>query len=125
MPGSAGGTASASTLILSSRSSPVTRPARALALDFATLGVVAEIRFQIRGTWEYRCLIYTLLSAMLRLLVLSLLTLSVTAQFQFFDQFFGGQQQPQHQQEKQNVASDSKWYQQNWEQGMFPFFLRV
>lgn len=40
------------------------------------------------------------------------------AQFQFFEQFFqGGQQQTS--QEKQNVPSDSSWYRQNWEGGMF------
>ena len=60
---------------------------------------------------------------MLRLLVLLTFALSVSAQFQFFDQFFGNQQQQQHQsQEKQNVASDSNWYKQNWEQGKSPFF---
>ncbi|KAK5271966.1 Long chronological lifespan protein 2, partial [Exophiala xenobiotica] len=38
-----------------------------------------------------------------------------TAQFQFFEQFFQGGQQPQGQPEKQNVPSDSSWYRQNWE----------
>lgn len=42
-----------------------------------------------------------------------------TAQFQFFEQFFHGGQQAQTQQEKQNVPSDSSWYRQNWEGGMF------
>ena len=48
------------------------------------------------------------------LLVLAL-ALSVTAQFQFFEQFFGGEQQ--HQQ-PQNVPSDSSWYKQNYAKGL-------
>lgn len=48
-------------------------------------------------------------------LLLPVFVLAVSAQFQFFDQFFGGQQQQQ--QEKQNVGSDSSWFQQNWHQG--------
>ncbi|KAI9757512.1 MAG: Long chronological lifespan protein 2 [Chaenotheca gracillima] len=41
-----------------------------------------------------------------------LLLSSANAQFQFFEQMFqGGQQEPQ----PQNVASDSSWYQQNYE----------
>lgn len=51
---------------------------------------------------------------------------AVTAQFQFFGDFFGhqGQQQGQ-QQERQNVASDSNWYRQTWESGKHskPFIL--
>ncbi|KAK5089820.1 Long chronological lifespan protein 2 [Exophiala xenobiotica] len=46
---------------------------------------------------------------------------SASAQFQFFDQFFGGQQQQGGQQEKQNVASDSTWFQQNWQQACVHF----
>lgn len=50
-------------------------------------------------------------------IVTLLLFLSVvSAQFQFFEQFFqGGQQQAAP--EKQNVPSDSNWYRQNWEGG--------
>jgi len=48
---------------------------------------------------------------------LTLFAAAASAQFQFFDQFFGGQQQQGGQQEKQNVASDSTWFQQNWQQG--------
>jgi hypothetical protein len=44
----------------------------------------------------------------------------VSAQFQFFEQFFQGGQQQQGAQEKQNVPSDSNWYRQNWEGGKFP-----
>ena len=52
----------------------------------------------------------------MRLLLPIVLALSATAsaQFQFFDQMFNGQQQ---QQEPQNVASDSNWYKQVYEQG--------
>ena len=59
---------------------------------------------------------------MSRLLILCLYALSyftlASAQFQFFEQMFqqGGQQQQQ--QEKQNVASDSEWYQQTYDSGM-------
>jgi hypothetical protein len=52
-------------------------------------------------------------------ILLSVLTIhaaTVTAQFQFFEQMFGGQQQQQ--QQPQNVASDSNWYRQNYEAGM-------
>lgn len=51
---------------------------------------------------------------------LTLFVAAASAQFQFFDQFFGGQQQQGGQQEKQNVASDSTWFQQNWQQGKDP-----
>lgn len=60
----------------------------------------------------------------LLLLLTSLLPLT-SAQFQFFEQMFnqGGQQQPsqhpQHQ-EKQNVPSDSAWYQRNYDAGTLP-----
>ena len=47
----------------------------------------------------------------------------VSAQFQFFDQFFGGQQSGGQQQQGGNVASDSKWYQQTWEGGEFEIYL--
>lgn len=55
----------------------------------------------------------------LKLMLAFLCVLSaVSAQFQFFDQFFGtGQQQAHH--EKQNVASDSGWYQHTWESGEY------
>jgi hypothetical protein len=35
--------------------------------------------------------------------------------------FQGGQQQQRH--EPQNAASDSNWYQQNYEAGKLPYFL--
>ena len=49
-----------------------------------------------------------------------LLVSSVSAQFQFFDQFFqgGNQQQQQQAQQKQNAPSDSNWYRGMWEGGM-------
>ena len=50
------------------------------------------------------------------LLLLSLWTLTATAQFGFFDQMFGnngGQQQ----QQQANVRSDSSWYQAQYENG--------
>ena len=52
-------------------------------------------------------------------LVCSLASLSL-AQFQFFEQMFnqGGQQQRQQQDQPQNVASDSEWYQRTYEGGM-------
>ena len=50
------------------------------------------------------------------LLVLLILPCIATAQFQFFNNFFEGQH-PQQAQEKQNVASDSGWYQQVVENG--------
>merc|ERR1711881_484986 len=53
----------------------------------------------------------TMKSIMGSLLLVLALALSVSAQFQFFEQFFGGDQQ-HHQ--PQNVASDSSWYQQNY-----------
>ena len=53
-------------------------------------------------------------------LVLALFAGLSAAQFQFFEQMFGGQQQHhqghQHQ-EKQNVASDSEWYQRTYDGG--------
>lgn len=52
------------------------------------------------------------------LLSCSLLTLPTTAQFQFFEQMFSQNSQPNphhHQQGPQNVPSDSEWYQRNYE----------
>ncbi|MCJ1409441.1 Long chronological lifespan protein 2 [Ptychographa xylographoides] len=57
------------------------------------------------------------------LAILTILLPFTSAQFQFFEQMFQGhpqqqqQQQQQSQQAPQNVASDSKWYQQNYEAG--------
>ncbi|KAF2403062.1 hypothetical protein EJ06DRAFT_541830 [Trichodelitschia bisporula] len=47
--------------------------------------------------------------------LLALLGLFVTSslQFEFFEQMFGGQRQQS--QQRQNVASDSSWYRQNYE----------
>lgn len=75
--------------------------------------------FHLRTTsFTTRITIFTYApTAMQSLLSISLFILVVSAQFQFFDQFFGGQQQQQGQQEKQNVASDSSWFQGNWQQG--------
>lgn len=47
-----------------------------------------------------------------------LLVATAQAQFQFFEQMFGGARQEHHQQEQQNVPSDSSWYQRHWEGGM-------
>jgi len=55
-------------------------------------------------------------------LLLSAFATLGTAQFQFFEQMFQGQQQPQQHQEPQNVASDSTWYQQTYESGIYPSF---
>jgi 2',3'-cyclic-nucleotide 2'-phosphodiesterase (5'-nucleotidase family) len=51
--------------------------------------------------------------------IIYLFVSAVSAQFQFFDQFFGGHQQQQAPPEKQNVASDSTWYRQTWEGGEY------
>ncbi|MCJ1473577.1 Long chronological lifespan protein 2 [Lambiella insularis] len=53
-------------------------------------------------------------SAPLLFLTLLLLPLAA-AQFQFFEQMFQGHPQQQQQQAPQNVASDSSWYRQNYE----------
>jgi hypothetical protein len=47
---------------------------------------------------------------------------TVNAQFQFFEQMFQGQGQ---QQEPQNVASDSGWYQETYENGAPPHLLTL
>lgn len=52
------------------------------------------------------------------LLVIFSITLPVTAQFNFFEQMFGGQQQAQ--QAPQNVGSDSAWYRQQYDAGRIP-----
>ena len=55
-------------------------------------------------------------SALSLLLAALLLAVSpVAAQFQLFEQMFGGGQQQAHQ--PQDVASDSNWYRQNWDNG--------
>jgi len=54
-----------------------------------------------------------------------LLATTVSAQFQgFFEQMFGGQQgghggHGHHHQQQQNMPSDSKWFRQNYEAGMW------
>ncbi|KAL8852424.1 MAG: hypothetical protein Q9221_002654 [Calogaya cf. arnoldii] len=53
------------------------------------------------------------------LLALTTLLPLTTAQFQFFEQMFSGGHQHQQPQQPQNVASDSEWYQQNYEAGTF------
>ena len=50
--------------------------------------------------------------------VVLLFVACVSANFQFFDQFFGGQQQQHQTQQKQDGPSDSVWYQQSWEGSM-------
>lgn len=54
---------------------------------------------------------------LLILLILPLLPFT-TAQFQFFEQMFNRGGEPQ-QQRQQNVASDSRWYQETYENGYF------
>ena len=46
-----------------------------------------------------------------------LLAGAANAQFQFFENMFGGQQGGPQQQQQGNAPSDSNWYQQNWDQG--------
>lgn len=40
------------------------------------------------------------------------------AQFQFFEQMFGGNGQQQESQDRRNVPSDSAWYQKTYDGGM-------
>jgi hypothetical protein len=51
------------------------------------------------------------------LVALLSLALTASAQFQFFEQMFGGHQQQA--QQPQNVGSDSSWWRKNYEQGTF------
>ena len=55
------------------------------------------------------------------LLLVLALALSVSAQFQFFEQFFGGEQQQQ--QQAQNVPSDSSWYRENYAKGRNTYYI--
>lgn len=61
----------------------------------------------------------------MRLIILPLLSLPLLASAQFgnfFEGMFGGgaqQQQQQQQQQRGNVASDSQWYRQTYDSGMF------
>lgn len=55
-------------------------------------------------------------------LLLCALAGSVHAQFGFFEQMFGGQQQ-QHQQPAQNVPSDASFYRANYERARCPKYL--
>ena len=52
------------------------------------------------------------------MLALLLLATFAQAQFQFFEQMFGGSRM--HQQGPQNAASDSSRYQKQWKESMFP-----
>ena len=51
------------------------------------------------------------------------LVLPAFAQFQFFEQMFGGG--GQQQQAPQNVRSDSSWYHGNWKDGMYHPLLQM
>ena len=55
----------------------------------------------------------TLLNATLFLIA------GANAQFQFFEQMFNQGGQQQHHQAPQNVPSDSNWYQENYNAGLF------
>jgi hypothetical protein len=59
----------------------------------------------------------------LLLACLLFVTATVSAQFQFFEQMFGGGGHQQQQQPQQNSASDSEWYQKNWEAGTSPLII--
>lgn len=50
---------------------------------------------------------------------LFLLASMAQAQFQFFEQMFGGGGGPRQQQPAQDEPSDPSWYQKNWENGEF------
>ena len=59
-------------------------------------------------------------------LILSLLTTSATAQFNIFEQMFGGgggqahfHHNHQQSQQRQNVGSDASWWRGNWDNGAF------
>ena len=54
------------------------------------------------------------------LLGLLLLVTTARAQFNFFEQMFGGGGEPEHDDHDQrNVPSDSTWYQKNFENGSY------
>ncbi|ESZ98623.1 hypothetical protein SBOR_0993 [Sclerotinia borealis F-4128] len=46
-----------------------------------------------------------------------------SAQFQFFEQMFNGQQQQQQQRQPQDVPSDSQWYQDNYDRAHCTTYL--
>ncbi|KAF7874706.1 uncharacterized protein EAF02_008683 [Botrytis sinoallii] len=50
------------------------------------------------------------------------LIIGVSAQFQFFEQMFNGQQQ-QQQRQPQDVPSDSQWYQDNYDRAHCTSYL--
>jgi hypothetical protein len=56
------------------------------------------------------------------LLLLALAATPVFAQFQFFEQMFGGQQGHHggHHRQREDIGSDSAWYQSNYDAGMYP-----
>lgn len=53
------------------------------------------------------------------LLGLLLLAATARAQFNFFEQMFGGGGEPEHDHDQRNVPSDSTWYQKNFENGSY------
>jgi len=57
----------------------------------------------------------TMVSSLSLILAILGFALTATAQFQFFEQMFGGQQQAQ--QQPQNVRSDAEWYKSQYEAG--------
>ena len=64
---------------------------------------------------------YIAIMRSLILILLSFLAPFTQAQFQFFEQMFQGGGQQHQQQHAQNVPSDSKWYQETYEQGKKSF----
>lgn len=63
------------------------------------------------------CLFKMLKSWIRTIWALSLLVSVAQAQFNFFDQMFGGGEQQRPQQQSQNAPSDSSRYQQMWSGG--------
>lgn len=84
-----------------------------------------QARYSTSGITCCCSYLYTMIQSWIKSLWALLLLASVAqAQFQFFENMFGGGHQHERaQQETQNVPSDSSWYQKTWDGGESTHFF--
>lgn len=84
---------------------------------FSTTAVHLSLR-SLQLSYQY-CTTIAIMQPLQILLGMTFCLTPAMAQFQFFDQMFGGGPGHHHEQQPQNAASDSAWYKQNYEAGEY------